>query len=34
MKTKGGKRKKGEPQTRPDKPTPYQRLDYEHYIRS
>jgi hypothetical protein len=25
---------KGEPQTRPDKPTPYQRLDYEHYIRS
>jgi hypothetical protein len=25
--------KKGEPQTRPDKPTPYQRLDYEHYIR-
>jgi hypothetical protein len=26
-------KEKGEPQTRPDKPTPYQRLDYEHYIR-
>jgi hypothetical protein len=26
--------KKGELAARPDKPTPYQRLDYEHYIRS
>ena len=34
MKVTRAQREKGELVARPDKPTPYQRLDYEHYIRS